>query len=417
MCNGPYVNWTVRNNGKYMKEISKMTFNLLEVGSPCPPGRFPDKRVEEEGPPSPRPEQTLRKAVADLERQIAKKLAQGETFKAREDRRGGLSLFTQCRTDLIKLFTEKVRSKPSPLRLIHRVRVCFKCRLMGSAVHEGKFAVTTEDIAGIQTGGDNKIQQSSPELGCNINSVSFSTNDSSRHADMRTENSKPMRSCSDSSSNLDSCKRQDSYQAVRTELSLSLGGSQGRRIPGKVEGGSEGKCPVPKPRRIPGKVEGSSKGKCPVPKPRRIPGKVEGSSEGKRPVPKPRRIPGKVEGGCAGPSNARGTVMSRREWKKTRDRRLHQFKVAQGKGEVGGGIGCQEDDRGWGICKDREGKESRAVSGAGGRGQTRCRKKALKIKGVDIIDGDQMPLHRNDTAGQKTLTMKDCPTYVKLHPV
>ncbi|KAI8493129.1 hypothetical protein Bbelb_291330 [Branchiostoma belcheri] len=30
---------------------------------------------------------------------------------------------------------------------------------------------------------------------------------------------------------------------------------------------------------------------------------------------------------------------------------------------------------------------------------------------------NQMPLHRNDTAGQKTLTMKDCPTYVKLHPV
>ncbi|KAI8516302.1 hypothetical protein Bbelb_048830 [Branchiostoma belcheri] len=86
---------------------------------------------------------------------------------------------------------------------------CFKCRLMGSAVpHEGKFAVTTEDIAGIQTGGDNKIRQSSPKLGCN--SVSLSSNDSSRHADMKTENSKPMRSCSDSSSNLDSCKGQDS---------------------------------------------------------------------------------------------------------------------------------------------------------------------------------------------------------------
>ncbi|KAI8516460.1 hypothetical protein Bbelb_050410 [Branchiostoma belcheri] len=43
--------------------------------------------------------------------------------------------------------------------------------------------------------------------------------------------------------------------------------------------------------------------------------------------------------------------------------------------------------------------------------------KTLKVKDVNITDGDQMPLHRNDTAGQKTLTMKDCPTYVKLHPV
>ncbi|KAI8516367.1 hypothetical protein Bbelb_049480 [Branchiostoma belcheri] len=41
------------------------------------------------------------------------------------------------------------------------------------------------------------------------------------------------------------------------------------------------------------------------------------------------------------------------------------------------------------------------------------RAKTLKVKDVNITDGDQMPLHRNDTAGQKTLTMKDCPTYVK----
>ncbi|XP_078676582.1 uncharacterized protein LOC144913644 [Branchiostoma floridae x Branchiostoma belcheri] len=39
--------------------------------------------------------------------------------------------------------------------------------------------------------------------------------------------------------------------------------------------------------------------------------------------------------------------------------------------------------------------------------------KTLKVKDVDIINGDQMPLHRNETAGQRTLTMKDCPTYVK----
>lgn len=40
-------------------------------------------------------------------------------------------------------------------------------------------------------------------------------------------------------------------------------------------------------------------------------------------------------------------------------------------------------------------------------------KKRLKVKDVDIINGDQMPLHRNETAGQKTLTIKDCPIYVK----
>lgn len=39
--------------------------------------------------------------------------------------------------------------------------------------------------------------------------------------------------------------------------------------------------------------------------------------------------------------------------------------------------------------------------------------KRLNVTDVDIINGDQMPLHRNESAGQKTLTLRDCPTYVK----
>lgn len=39
--------------------------------------------------------------------------------------------------------------------------------------------------------------------------------------------------------------------------------------------------------------------------------------------------------------------------------------------------------------------------------------KRLNVSDVDIINGDQMPLHRNESAGQKTLSLRDCPTYVK----
>lgn len=40
--------------------------------------------------------------------------------------------------------------------------------------------------------------------------------------------------------------------------------------------------------------------------------------------------------------------------------------------------------------------------------------KKLGVAEVPIINGDQMPLHRNETASQKTMSLKDCSTYVKV---
>ena len=37
----------------------------------------------------------------------------------------------------------------------------------------------------------------------------------------------------------------------------------------------------------------------------------------------------------------------------------------------------------------------------------------MQVEDVDIINGDQMPLHRNECAGQKTMSLRHCPTFVK----
>ncbi|XP_035686642.1 uncharacterized protein LOC118422901 [Branchiostoma floridae] len=188
--------------------------------------------------------------------------------------------------------------------------------------------------------------------------------------------------------------------------------SSPRRVPGKVEGGSVGKrgprpreTPVSSPRRVPGKVEGGSVGRggprpreTPVSSPRRVPGKVEGGSVGKgsprpreTPVSSPKRVPGKVEGGSTGKvvghstGKWMGALMSKREWKKTRGKRLSQFSVAQGRGEVVGGVSSRGDDQvhyvvcptGWSSCKLRKGRES---TGGVSRGQTRRRKVSGKTK-------------------------------------